>query len=103
VLQPRDVTKGKVATFISVSRTPQLRVDLRGPDGKWKAVEVPSLGTSEVPILLGRGYVALRYGGRPLDAIPVAEPGNYVVVLFDDSQGRLRSVSFRDSGEFTGD
>ncbi len=102
-LRPRDVVKGKVATFVSVSRKPLLRVDVRGPDGKWQAVEVPRLGTVEVPILLGRGYVALRSGGRPLDAIPVAEPGNYVVVLFDDSGGRIRSVSFRDYGQLSGD
>lgn len=103
VLTPREVTKGKVATFVSVSRKPLLQVDVRGPDGKWKAVEVPRLGTVESPILLGRGYVALRSDGQPLDAIPVAEAGNYVVVLFDDVNGRLRSVSFRDSGEITGD
>lgn len=102
-LTPRDVPKGKVATFVSVSRTPLLPVDLRGPDGKWKSVEVPHLGSIETPILSGRGYVALRSGGRPLDAIPVAEPGNYVVVLLDGPKGALHSVSFRDCGEVTGD
>lgn len=103
VLKPREVAKGKIATLVSVSRTPLLRVGVRGPGGKWKTLEVPRLGTVECPIVLGRGYVALRSGGRPLDAIPVAEPGNYVVVLFDDARGRLHCVSFRDSGELTGD
>lgn len=102
-LTPRDVAKGKVATFVSVSRKPLLRVDVRGPGGKWQPVEVPRLRTAETPILLARGYVALISGGRPLDAIPVAEPGNYVVVLFDDARGRLHTVSFRDDGELTGD
>lgn len=102
-LTPRDVMKGKVATFVSVSRAPQQRVEIRGTDAKWQPVEVPRLATVESPILLARGYVALRSGGKPLDAIPVAESGNYVVVLFDDSRGRLRSVSFRDYGELTGD
>ncbi len=102
-LTPRDVAKGKVATFVSVSGKPLRRVDVRGLDGKWQPVEVPRLGNLEFPITLGRGYVALKSGGRPLDAIPVAEPGNYVVVLFDDAKGRLHSVSFRDDGELTGD
>lgn len=102
-LAPREVEKGKLATFVSLSRTPLLQIDVRGPDGKWHTEEVPRLRPVECPILLVRGYVALKSGGKSLDAIPVAEPGNYVVVLFDDTRGRLCSVSFRDSGEIAGD
>jgi hypothetical protein len=98
-----QVENGKVATLVSVSRKPLLRVEVRGIDGKWMPVEVMRLGTAETPLVLGRGYVALRSGGRALDAIPVAEAGNYGVVLFDDAKGRLCSVSFRDCGELAGD
>ncbi|MES2474729.1 MAG: hypothetical protein V4640_03030 [Verrucomicrobiota bacterium] len=100
---PRVVKEGKVATFVSVSRAPLLRVDVRQPDGKWRAVELPRLATAEIPISLDRGYVALKSAGKALEAIPVADSGNYVVVLFDDAQGVLHAVNFRDSGEIAGD
>lgn len=102
-LVPREVGKGKVATFVSVSQTPRVPMWVRKEDGGWDAVEVTRLKPVETTIQVARGYVALRSGGRPLDAIPVADPGNYVVVLFDDDKGRLRSVSFRDDGEVGGD
>lgn len=102
-LKPKETKMGKIATFVSVSQTAELQVDLRNPDKKWQEIRVKRLGTSAVPVEQVRGYVALRSGGHPLDAIPVAEDGNYVVVLFDDAGGRLRSVSFRDSGALEGD
>ncbi len=102
-LKAKESEKGKIATFVSVSRLPELRVDLQGSDKKRQEIRVKRLATSELPVEQVRGYVALRSGGRPLEAIPVAEDGNYVVVLFDDANGSLRSVSFRDWGMLAGD
>jgi len=93
--QLEPVTK-RSATFVSVSQTPTLDVEIRAPNGKWTAVTVKRLATSQSPILYPEGYVPLRCHSRKLPSIPVGEPGNYVIVLYDDAVGNLQSLNLQD-------
>jgi len=93
--QLEPVTK-RSATFVSVSQTPELEVEISAPNGKWTAVTVKRLTTSQSPILYPEGYVPLRCRSRPLPPIPVGEPGNYVVLLYDDANGALQALNLQD-------
>jgi len=95
-LKQRDPQEERSATFVSVSKQPEIKVEMRDPDGKWSPVFVKRLAVTQAPIRYPRGYVPLRTADGDLVSIPVASKGNYVVLLYDDEQGKVRSVNFRD-------
>lgn len=43
-----------------------------------------------------RGEVLLRIGKEPLATVSPDEPGNHVVVLYEDADGKIRALSFFD-------
>ncbi len=95
-LKQRDPEEERSATFVSVSRSPEIKVEMRDPDGKWSNVFVKRLAVAQAPILYPRGYVPIKTADGDLKSIPVASNGNYVVLLYDDDQGKVKSVNFRD-------
>jgi hypothetical protein len=95
-LKQRDPEEERSATFVSVSKQPEIKVEMRDPVGGWNAVFVRQLAITRAPILYQRGYVPLKTADGDLVSIPVAAKGNYVVLLYDDEQGHVRSLNFRD-------
>ncbi len=95
-LKQRDPEEDRSATFVSVSHTPEIKVEMRELKGGWNPVLVKRLAVTQAPILFPRGYVPLRTADGDLVSIPVASKGNYVVLLYDDEQGKVRSLNFRD-------
>jgi hypothetical protein len=95
-LKQHDPVEKRSATFVSVSRNPELRLEMRDPDGRWSPVFVKRLATTRAPILFPRGYVPLRGADGDLASIPIASKGNYVVLLYDDGDGKVRSLNFKD-------
>ena len=93
--QMEPVTK-RTATLVSVSQSPEHVVEIAAPDGKWTAVLVKRLAIARTPIHHPEGYVPLRCKSGKLPSIPVGEPGNYVVVLYDDAAGRLQALNLQD-------
>ena len=93
--QMEPATK-RSATFVSVSHTPEHAVEIGSPNGKWNPVQVKRLATVQAPIVYPEGYVPLRCKSRQLPAIPVGEPGNYLVVLYDDAAGNLQALNLQD-------
>lgn len=86
----------RTATFISVSQTPQHEVEISDPKGNWTKVSVKRLTIARTPILFPEGYVPLRTKTGRLPSIPVGEPGNYVVVLYDDANGKTQALNLQD-------
>lgn len=84
------------ASFVSVSREPELKVEIRQADGKWEPVFVKRLGIARAEIQQSRGYLSVRCKGRDLSAVSVGAAGNFVSVLYDDENGVLRSKTFQD-------
>lgn len=84
------------ATFVSVSGTPEIKVDMRDPEGNWSPVYVKRLAIAQAPIKYPRGYVPIKFGDIKLESIPVGEIGNYVVLLYDDEEGKTKALNFRD-------
>jgi len=84
------------ATFVSVSQNPELKVEMRDPDGKWTAAYVKRLSIAQLPIRYPQGYVPIKTGEVELASIPVADVGNYVVLLYDDPDDKTKALNFRD-------
>ena len=95
-LKQRDPEEERSATFVSVSQNPEIKVEMRDPEGKWSNVFVKRLAVAQAPIRYPRGYVPIKTADGELTSIPVASNGNYVVLLYDDEQGKVKSVNFRD-------
>lgn len=95
-LKQREPEAGLSGTFVSVCRMPEIRVDVREPGGRWNPVFVKRLTVAQAPLLYPRGYVPLKAGNLKLDPIPVSEPGNYVVLLYEDAAGSMQSLNFMD-------
>jgi len=95
-LKQKDPQEEKCATFTSVSQNAEVKVEMREPDGNWVPVYVKRLSVAQAPIHYPRGYVPLRSKDGDLTSIPVASSGNYVVLLYDDDNGKVRSLNFRD-------
>jgi hypothetical protein len=95
-MKQQDPKEDKTATFISVSRKPEIQIEMRDPDGRWTPQLVKRLVSTQSVIRYPRGYVPLRTTEGELTSIPVASNGNYVVLLYDDAEGKVRSVNFRD-------
>jgi hypothetical protein len=95
-LKQKEIQNGRSATFVSVSGQPEVTAELRDPSGKWVKVFVKRLAIGEAVIQYPEGYVPVRVNGKDMESIPIGDPGNYVVVLYDDADGNLRSANFRD-------
>ena len=95
-LKQLDPEFERSATFVSVSRNPEIKVEMRDPDGLWNPVFVKRLAVAQAPIKYPRGYVPLKVGEETLESVPVAAVGNYVVLLYDDAEEKLKSLNFRD-------
>lgn len=95
-LKQHDPEVDRSATFVSVSQNPEIKVEMRDPEGKWSNVFVKRLAVAQAPIRYPRGYVPIKTADGDLTSIPVASNGNYVVLLYDDEQGKVKSVNFRD-------
>ncbi|MBK1881380.1 hypothetical protein JIN85_03070 [Luteolibacter pohnpeiensis] len=95
-LKQLDVPEGKTASFVSVSQTPELKVEMRDPEGKWTPVYVKRLAVAKAAITYPRGYVPLKSKDGNIESIPVAQEGNYVVLLYDDKDGKVQSLNFQD-------
>ena len=95
-LKQHDVEDKRVASFVSVSRQPEITIELRQSDRKWDTVMVKRLGIARVPIMQSKGYMPVKCGDLELSAISVGGEGNYVSVLYDDENGNLKSRTFQD-------
>lgn len=95
-LKQHEAEDQRTASFVSVSREPELRVEIRQTDGTWKPVFVKRLGLARTDIQQARGYLRVRCNNQPLSAISVGASGNFVSVLYEDEQGILRSKNFQD-------
>jgi hypothetical protein len=95
-LKQKEIQSGRSASFVSVSGQPEILAELREPAGKWQKVPVKRLMIGEAVIHYPEGYAPVRVNGKMMEPIPIGDPGNYVVVLYDDTEGNIQTVSFRD-------
>lgn len=96
-LKQRDVERGYRLTVVSVSSKPEIDVRaLIEGKGKIESKKVKRLTTESFDLGGSRSDVELRLGDEPLSFVSLDDPGNYVVVLYDDGEGEVRGLSFYD-------
>lgn len=95
-LKQHDSEDKRTASFVSVSREPELKVEMRQIDGTWEAVFVERLKVARADIKQARGYLSVRCKGRELTSVSVGAAGNFVSILYEDENGELRSKTFQD-------
>jgi hypothetical protein len=95
-LKQHESEDKRTASFVSVSRDPELKVEMRQTGGKWEALVVKRLSVVRAEIKQSRGYMPVRCKGQELSSVSVGEAGNFVSVLYDDDKGVLRSKTFQD-------
>lgn len=95
-LKQKQTENGRSASFISVSGQPEVAAELRDPAGKWEKVFVKRLMIGEAVIRYPEGYAPVRVNGKDMESIPIADVGNYVVVIYDDAEGNIHTMNFRD-------
>lgn len=95
-LRQKEVESGRTATFVSVSATPEIKVEVESETGQRTAVFVKRLMVGETPIKYSQGYAPVFVNGTAIQPIPIGGAGNYVVVLYDDAEGKIQSLYFRD-------
>jgi len=95
-LKQRTVESARTATFVSVSGMPELKAEVQGSDSNWSSAFVKRLSISEVSLTNSVGYAPVKINGSPGKPIPIGGLGNYVIVLYDDTEGKVQSLYFRD-------
>lgn len=95
-LKQKEIESGRTATFVSVSANPEVKVELQDEGGKFATVFVKRLAVAETPLNYSQGYAPAKVNGVPIKPIPIGGVGNYVVVLYDDAEGNVQSLYFRD-------
>lgn len=95
-LKQHETEDDRVASFVSVSRKPEIAISVRQTDLKWHTVTVERLKITRVPIIQNKGYMPVKAGDMDLGSISVAPAGNHVSLLYDDENGNLKSRAFQD-------
>ncbi len=95
-LKQYDAESRRTATFVSVSREPEIKVEIRQDDEKWEPLFVKRLGVVRADIKQARGYLPVRYKERNLKSLSIAPSGNFVSVLYDDEKGMVQTKNFID-------
>lgn len=87
---------GRTVTFVSVSGNPELKAEVQGEDGKWSSVFVKRLSVADMPLNYSQGYAPVKVNGESMTSIPIGGDGNYVLVLYDNAEGKVQCLYFRD-------
>lgn len=86
----------RCATFVSVAREPEIKVEVGRGRGRWDSASVERLSIARLPVKESGGYVPIRINGEELPAMAVPSAGNYVVIIYEDAEEKMRSLNFRD-------
>jgi hypothetical protein len=95
-LEQKSLETGRMVTFVSVSINPEVKAELMDDDGTWRSTSVKHLKSAEITMKSSQAFVSVKLDGHVTSPIPVGGNGNYVLVIYDDADSKLRSVYFRD-------
>lgn len=84
------------ATIVNLTRKDEIKVQIRQPDETWTTLPVKRLGLGRAPVLHRNAYVPVRIDEADLTPLAVGTSGNFVAILYEDEQGKIRSKNFQD-------
>lgn len=96
-LKQSDPERGFRMTLLSVCDLDELKVDAIIPGkNEIQTAHVKRLSTAAIDLGSTRSEVMVKVGGNIISTISPDEPGNHVVVLYQDAEGKIRALTFFD-------
>ncbi|MEI7928829.1 MAG: hypothetical protein WCH40_09785 [Verrucomicrobiales bacterium] len=96
-LKQQDTEKSFRMTLVSVSAQPEILVTTAIESLKKNDISsVKRLNTATVDLGKARGDVNLSINKEPLAFVSLDDHGNYVVLLYDDADGKVHAITFLD-------
>jgi hypothetical protein len=96
-LKQSDPERGFRMTLLSVCDLDEVKVDaiILGKKDITTAY-VKRLSTAAIDLGSTRGEAMVKVGGEIITTVSPDEPGNHVVVLYQDAEGKIRALTFFD-------
>jgi hypothetical protein len=96
-LKQSDPERGFRMTLLSVCDLDEVKVDAIIPGKKdITTAHVKRLSTAAIDLGSTRGEAMVKVGGEIITTVSPDEPGNHVVVLYQDAEGKIRALTFFD-------
>jgi hypothetical protein len=95
-LRQMEPIAARTITFVSVASAEAIKVEI-GTDGKeWSTGHVKRTALLQMAADEAGGYTRLRIAGNELEPMAIPQEGNYVVIIYENEQGEIRSENFLD-------
>ena len=96
-LKQSDPERGFRMTLLSVCDLDEVKVDAIIPGQKDITIAyVKRLSTAVIDLGSTRSEAMVKVGGEIVTTVSPDEPGNHVVVLYQDAEGKVRALTFFD-------
>lgn len=96
-LKQSDPERGFRMTLLSACDLDEVKVDAIIPGQKGiTAAHVKRLSTAVIDLGSTRSEAMVKVGGEIISTVSPDEPGNHVVVLYQDAEGKVRALTFFD-------
>ncbi|MFN6044977.1 MAG: hypothetical protein ACK49I_05850 [Verrucomicrobiota bacterium] len=96
-LKQSDPERGFRMTLLSVCDLDEVKVDAMIPGNKdIPTAHVKRLSTAVIDLGSTRSEAMVKVGGEIVTTVSPDEPGNHVVVLYQNAEGKIRALTFFD-------
>ena len=96
-LKQSDPERGYRLTLVSVCEEDEVKVTaVTGDGGAGKVAHVKRMKTALLDLGKSRREAILKVGNTKITTISPDRPGNYVVVIYQNAEGKFRALSFYD-------
>ena len=96
-IKESDPERGFRMTLLSVCDLDEVKVDAIIPGQKDITIaHVKRLSTAVIDLGSTRSEAMVKVGGEIISTVSPDEPGNHVVVLYQDAEGKIRALTFFD-------
>jgi hypothetical protein len=96
-LKQSDPERGFRMTLLSVCDLDEVKVDAIIPGKKdTPTAHVKRLAIAAIDLGSTRNEAMVKVGGKIITTVSPDEPGNHVVVLYQDAEGKIRALTFFD-------
>jgi hypothetical protein len=96
-IKESDPERGFRMTLLSVCDLDEVKVDAIIPGQKDITIaHVKRLSTAVIDLGSTRSEAMVKVGGEIISTVSPDEPGNHVVVIYQDAEGKIRALTFFD-------
>jgi hypothetical protein len=95
-LKQSDPEHGYRMTLLSVCEADEVTVDATIAGKTIATAHVKRLKSAHIDLGASRNEAMIKVGGRIITTVSPDEPGNHVVVLYQDEAGKVRALTFFD-------